>query len=125
MKKDKIIFWVATIIIFLFEGVMPAFFSQTKEAKEGISHLGYPQYFGTALTVFKVAGTLLLIIPRIPNRVKEWAYAGFAFDFIFASLSYFVVDGVGFYAFFPLIFLVILIVSYVYWNRLDSSKQIA
>lgn len=44
MKKDKIIFWVTTIIIFLFEGVMPALTSQSAMAKEGIRHLGYPQY---------------------------------------------------------------------------------
>jgi hypothetical protein len=30
MKKEKIIFWTATIIIALFEGLMPALTSQTK-----------------------------------------------------------------------------------------------
>lgn len=42
MKTSKIIFWVTTTLIFLFEGVMPAFTSQTEMAKEGIRHLGYP-----------------------------------------------------------------------------------
>jgi len=46
MKKDKIIYWVTTGFIFLFEGVMPALTSQTELAKEGIAHLGYPSYFG-------------------------------------------------------------------------------
>ena len=44
MKKTKVIFWMATVIIFLFEGVMPALTSQTELAKEGIRHLGYPEY---------------------------------------------------------------------------------
>ena len=87
MKKEKIIFWITTICIFLFEGVMPALTSQTELAKEGIRHLGYPQYFGNTLAVFKVLGALALIIPQIPKRLKEWAYAGFAFDFIFAAIS--------------------------------------
>ena len=52
MKKAKIIFWVTTIIIFLFEGVMPALTSQTELAKEGIRHLGYPEYFGSALVIY-------------------------------------------------------------------------
>lgn len=52
-KKQKIIFWAATAFIFLFEGVMPALTSQTELAKEGISHLGYPEYFGTALVFLK------------------------------------------------------------------------
>ena len=33
MKKDKIIYWTATILIFLFEGVMPALTSHTEMAK--------------------------------------------------------------------------------------------
>ncbi len=119
MKKDKIIFWVTTGILFLFEGVMPAFTSQTEMAKEGIRHLGYPEYFGTALVVFKVLGSLILIIPKIPKNIKEWAYAGFGFDFIFASISYTCVEGFNFSAAFPLIFLAILVVSYVYHHKLN------
>lgn len=34
MNKEKIIFWSATIIIALFEGLMPALTSQTELAKE-------------------------------------------------------------------------------------------
>ena len=122
MKNQKIIFWVTTIIIFLMEGVMPAFTSQTEMAKEGIKHLGYPEYFGNALVVFKVVGALLLIIPQVPKRIKEWAYAGFAFDFIFASISHFAVDGLNFQSFFPLIILVILLVSYYSYHQLNSAS---
>lgn len=121
MKKNKIIFWTATVIIALFEGVMPAFTSQTELAKEGIRHLGYPEYFGNALVIFKVLGVLALIIPPIPKRIKEWAYAGFAFDFIFASISYFAVEGIVFHSFFPLIFLGILTVSYIFWYRIKEK----
>ena len=122
MKTDKIIFRTTTIIIFLFEGVMPAFTSQTELAKEGIRHLGYPEYFGNALLVFKVIGSLILLVPQAPKRLKEWAYAGFAFDFLFASISYLAVDGVTFLSFFPLIFLGILAVSYVYYQKLSSAS---
>ena len=87
-KTTKAIYWVTTVIIFLFEGVMPALTSQTQLAKQGIQHLGYPEYFGNAFVIFKVLGTLVLIIPQIPNRIKEWAYAGFAFDFIFAGIQH-------------------------------------
>lgn len=117
-KSNKIIFWITTILIFLFEGVMPALTSQTEMAKEGIKHLGYPAYFGTALVIFKVLGALALIIPQIPKKIKEWAYAGFAFDFIFASISHFAVDGVGFESFFPLIILAILMASYFSYHKI-------
>lgn len=122
MKKDKIIFWTATIIIFLFEGVMPAFTSQTELAKEGIRHLGYPEYFGVALVVFKVLGALTLVIPKVPARLKEWAYAGFTFDFIFASISHWCVDGFDFQTIFPLIILAILMVSYTFYHKINRDK---
>lgn len=121
MKKDKIIYWTTTVLIFLFEGVMPALTSQTELAKQGISHLGYPLYFGNALVVFKVLGTLALIIPAVPKKLKEWAYAGFVFDFIFASISHFSVDGLGYEGFFPLVVLAILMVSYTYYHKLQKT----
>ncbi len=119
MKKDKIIFWTTTVIIFLMEGVMPALTSQTEIAKQGISHLGYPAYFGNALAVFKVLGALALIIPQVSSRIKEWAYAGFGFSLLFASISNFSVDGFGFPGFLPLIFLVIVSVSYIYYHKIQ------
>lgn len=125
MKKAKIIFWITTTIIFLFEGVMPALTSQTELAKEGIRHLGYPEYFGNALVIFKILGVLILVIPSVPKNVKEWAYAGFGFDFIFASISHFAVDGINFQSFFPLIFLVILAISYIYYHKIERYKNIA
>jgi hypothetical protein len=120
-KTDKIIFWTATILIFLFEGVMPALTSQTELAKEGVRHLGYPDYFGNALVVFKILGSLILVIPQLPKRVKEWAYAGFTFDFLFASISHYAVDGFDFQTIFPLIVLAILMISYIYFHKLNTS----
>jgi hypothetical protein len=122
-KTNNIIFWVTTTVIFLFEGVMPLFFFQTEPAKEGIRHLGYPEYFSFLLVCFKVPGTLSLMIPQIPPRIKEWAYAGFAFDFIAASASHWAVDGFGGDAIFPLIILLILIGSYVTYHRLYVKKE--
>ncbi len=123
MKKLKIIFWITTVIIFLFEGVMPALTFHTELAKEGIRHLGYPEYFGNALVVFKVFGVLALIIPQIPRRIKEWAYAGFAFDFIFASISHWVIDGFGGYVIFPLIFMLILSASYITRQKIVTQQN--
>jgi len=123
VKKTKIIYWTTTIIIFLFEGVLPAFTSQTELAKEGIRHLGYPEYFGNALVVFKILGALALVIPKIPNRIKEWAYAGFAFDFIFACISHWAVDGFGGQTVLPIIFLAILITSYIFYKKLKQYQS--
>ena len=122
VKSAKILFWVTTIIIFLFEGVMPALTSHTDLAKEGIRHLGYPEYFGFMLMGFKVLGSLALIIPAVPARVKEWAYAGFGIDFLAALISILVVDGMTSMAILPLAFIGILVVSYVSYHKLMATN---
>jgi hypothetical protein len=123
MKKDKTIYWTATILIFLFEGVMPALASQTDFAKEGIRHLGYPEYFGNVLVVFKIMGALILVIPHFRKRVKEWAYAGFTFDFIFAGISYGAVDGIDPHALLPIMLIAFLAVSYHYWHKISCTTN--
>lgn len=95
MKTTKILYWTFTGIIVLLDGVMPALTSNTELARQGISHLGYPDYFRVLLTVFKVTGALILILPFLKGRIKEWAYAGFTFNFISAAVSHTVVDGFG------------------------------
>jgi hypothetical protein len=122
MKKTNIAYWISTAFIFLFEGVMPALTSQTEMAKEGIRHLGYPAYFGATFAIFKVLGAIILILPKIPPRVKEWAYAGFVFDFLFAFISNVAVDGFTAVALVPLVVLAILLISYVtYHKRLEGN----
>lgn len=125
MRKEKTIYWIATGIIFLFEAVMPALTSHTELAVEGIRHLGYPDYFRVQLTIFKVVGGLMLILPMVPTRIKEWAYAGFGITFISAFVGHWVVDGFGFQTIFPLIVFGIMIVSYRYHHKLQDPKNIS
>ncbi|WP_336518324.1 DoxX family protein [Pollutibacter soli] len=117
MKRDRIIFWITTSIIFLWESAMPAFTSNTQIAIDGIRSLGYPDYFRVWLTIFKVAGGLILILPVFKGRIKEWAYAGFTFDFLFAFISHAAVNGFNPLSFFPLIVLAILGLSYIFYHR--------
>jgi hypothetical protein len=124
MKRQKLLFWITTGIIVLFEGVMPLFTFNSELAKEGLRHLGYPAYFGYLLVVFKILGVLALAIPRVPGRMKEWAYAGFGFDFISASVSHWVVDGFGFQAAFPWLFFILLTISYLNYHKIRRSDQI-
>ncbi|MBS1682935.1 MAG: DoxX family protein [Bacteroidetes bacterium] len=124
MKTNKIIYWASTLFIFLFDTVMPALTSHTPLAVEGIRHLGYPDYFRVQLTIFKVLGGVLLIMPKVPVRFKEWAYFGFGVNFISASIAHAVVDGFGFFMILPLIILGVLIVSYVSYHRLNRQREL-
>lgn len=121
MQSTKIAYWVATGLFFLLEGVMPALTSNTEMAIEGIRHLGYPDYFRTLLTIFKVCGSLALLIPMVPARLKEWAYAGFTFNIISAVYSHVSVDGFQPMSFAPMVAAVILGVSYFAYHRLFRS----
>jgi hypothetical protein len=123
-KKDKIIYWTATTFVFLFEGVMPALTGHTELAKEGFRNLGYPEYFGVMLTVAKVMGSLSLIIPAIPKRVKEWAYAGLTFELVAAFTSHWAVDGLNALTFFPIFILAVLMVSYIYFHKLNPDPGV-
>lgn len=121
MKKTKIIFWVTTGLIFLFEGLMPALTGHSEMAIQGITGLGYPLYFVTLITAFKVLGGIVLIIPKFPSNVKEWAYAGFGIDFICAFVSLWVVTGFGVALLLPVVAFIILAVSYVSYHKMKSG----
>ncbi len=114
-------FWIPAVLIFLFEGVLTAFTSNSEMAKEGIRALGYPEYFGYVLVVFKVIGSLLLVIPIVPKRLKEWVFAGFTFDFLFAFLSIVIVTGFNAGAILPNVALVLLGVAYVGYHKLHPD----
>lgn len=123
MKKIKIIYWVTTVLVFLFEGVVPALTSNMQLAVDGIRHLGYPDYFRVMLTVFKVVGALVLILPMIKGRYKEWAYVGFGITFIAATVSHLVIDGFNFQSIFPLIIFAILACSYICYHKINAANN--
>lgn len=124
MKTTKIVFWATTGLLFLTQGLMPVLTTNANNTKEAISHLGYPNYFVLMLAIFKLLGGIALILPKIPLRIKEWAYAGFAIDFIAAFVSITVIDGANIISIFPLVALIILITSYSsYFKILKSQKK--
>lgn len=48
--------------------------------------MGYPPYFIVALGIAKIAGAVVLLAP-VGRWLKEWVFAGFTFDIIFAFIS--------------------------------------
>lgn len=121
MKKNKIIFWVATAIILIWEGLMPlgTLLFAPAYVNAGTKPLGYPDYFAYALIVCKVLGAFAIAYPRIPEKLKEWAYAGLTFNLIFAFVSHACVDQNIGYMLMPLVILAILVVSYIYKQKIQ------
>jgi hypothetical protein len=119
-KRNKIIYWIATIWLAL--GMVSTGVVQLLKMKEEVSmmeHIGYPAYFLTILGVWKILGTVAVLMPKSP-LLKEWAYAGFFFAMSGAVFSHLAV-GDGPKEFFgPVLLLILTIVSW-YFRPLDRK----
>lgn len=124
MKKYKILFWVTTLIIFLWEGIMPlsTVFFAPEYVTAGTRPLHYPDYFAYALISFKVLGATALILPGLHPKIKEWAYAGLTFNLVFAVISHAVVDGNVVYILLPLVAMALLAISYFAKQQLQHAE---
>src|SRR5216683_7791519 len=116
---------VFSIINFIFNDHFP--FPNGREG--AFAHLGFPQYFKVELTIAKILGVLALVIPTVPFKVKEFAYAGFAITLVSAAIAHFARgDGRNLspiYVIDPLVFLCLLAVSYYYFEKSHSLQASA
>ena len=122
-KRNKIIYWIATIWLAL--GMLTVGVGQFLKMKAGqggvdmTTHLGYPLYFLTILGVWKILGVAAVLIPKFP-LLKEWAYAGFFFVMSGAIFSHIAV-GDPISAVFPSLGLLILTVVSWYFRPADTK----
>jgi len=122
-KKLKLMFWISTALLALF--ILPGiFFAGSEMALEGTKHLGLPMWFHWELSIGKFIGGLILVLPFIPARVKEWAYVAFGIDFISATIALVAVDGFVPMSFFPMVTFVLLIISYVTFHKLREKATV-
>lgn len=126
MKRNKTIFWVATVLIILWEAIMPlgTLLFAPQYANAGTKPLGYPDYFAHALIICKALGVLAISYPKSPTTLKEWAYAGLTFNLIFAFISHAYVDQNIGYMLMPLVVLGILAVSYIYNKKIQQDGSV-
>jgi putative oxidoreductase len=85
MLKNKIAYRIAKGFIIAFM-LFSAFFSLTHAAD--FAALGFPNYFRIELSVAKIIGALILLLPQTPARIKEWVYAGFGITMLSAFLAH-------------------------------------
>lgn len=119
MKRNKIIFWIASVVILIWEGIMPlgTLLFAPEYATFGTRPLGYPDYFAYSLIFCKVLGATAICLLRLPEKLREWAYAGLTFNLIFAFISHACVDRNPAFMAMPLVVLGILMLSYIFKNR--------
>lgn len=117
-KRNKIIYWVATLWLAL--GMVSTggvqLFMMEEEVKN-ITKLGYPAYILTILGTWKMLGVIAVLVPKFP-LVKEWAYAGFFFAMSGATISRLIV-GDPISAILPSVLLLVLTVLSWYFRPAD------
>ncbi|WP_114792919.1 DoxX family protein [Niabella yanshanensis] len=113
-KRNKIIYWIATIWLalgMLSTGIVQLI--QLEEETEMMKRLGYPSYLLGVIGIWKILGVVAVLIPKFP-LLKEWAYAGFFFVMSGAVLSHFAI-GDGAKEFFgPVLLLVLIFISWYF-----------
>jgi hypothetical protein len=119
-KRTVMAFWAVTALLCLqlaFTGYAQLRLPQVAAA---FTHLGFPDFFRVGLSFAKFAGVLVLLAP-VPARLKEWAYAGFAFDLASAIVAHLAVgDGPQAWGW-PAGTGVLWGLSYVSWRRLQAG----
>jgi uncharacterized membrane protein YphA (DoxX/SURF4 family) len=104
-RSRTITYWLTTGLIALELAVGGTWdLLRTAYVQEIMAHLGYPPYFAIFMGLWKVPGSLVLVLPRLP-RLKEWVYAGMIYEMTGAVFSHLSVgDGPGAVAV-PIIFI--------------------
>ena len=114
-KRDIIIYRIVTALfsLMLLAGATTYFVQYEMTNKTFIS-LGIPSEIIYPLAIAKILG--IFAIWLIKNKIiKTLAYIGFALDLVFAIIAHFNANDGG--TFGPIIPLVLLIISYVYYRK--------
>lgn len=120
MKKVKITYWISTGLISLMMLNSAYMCFASPFMKDSLTHLGFPDYFRIELGIAKTLGTIALLIPLLPVKIKEFAYAGFFIMFFSGIMAHIIKGdpasmwGAGIAAF------CVLITSYLSYQRLQK-----
>lgn len=123
MKATKITYWITTGILAVMMSYSAYLYLTAQELAQAFQHLGYPDYFRVQLAIAKLIGAVLLLVP-ISVRIKEWVYAGFSIVFISAFIAHVATGDPVNVAVMPLVFFVLLMVSYFTLHRYQASALI-
>lgn len=125
-KTTNLIYWISTAVfaaLMIFSAL--GGFQPSQPAIQLIhDQLGYPVYFIPFISIAKLIGSIVILIPGLNRSVKEWAYAGLFFDLSGAIYSGIAVSGK-----FDPIMLTMLgwilpgALSYYYWHRKINASR--
>src|SRR5215471_5069346 len=121
-KAITIAYWVVTAI-FCLEMCFTAYYELLPQGAQAFARLGFTSsYFRMELSLAKLVGVAALLIPIVPARPKEWAYAGFAINLVSAVIAHLSIRDIP-QAFVPSTLTSVLwALSYYFWRRLQDTQ---
>lgn len=124
-RATTLAYWAVTAI-FCLEIAFTAYYEILPQGVQAFARLGFQsELFRVELSLAKLIGVAVLLLPMIPPRLKEWAYAGFAINLISAILAHASIHDQ------PLAFVpssitsVLWAFSYFFWRRRQANPTSA
>jgi len=118
---NRVAYWVCTGLVVLFIGSGGlAYAAQVPDVVQGVVALGFPVHFVVLLGVWKVLGSIAILVPGMP-LIKEWAYAGIMFDLTGAASASFATGGDWWHVAAPLSIAVLVAAS---WALRPESRRL-
>jgi len=121
MKTQRIIYWIATLLvcgIFVYSAQM--YFRNTAGVQSYFEHLNYPAYIVIPLAIAKVVAVIMVLWRGLP-WATEWAYAGLFFDAVLALTSHLNASDGGYM--FSLLVVIFLPLSYFLGKRVRPMYE--
>ena len=120
-RKTTIAFWVLTLLVLLptaGSGVAEVFTSGPEQTIKAMQVLGYPLYLMKILGTAKILGAMAILTGH-SKMLKEWAFAGFAINFIGATASH-LLAGDSAKAPMPFVFFILLMGAYYFSKKRET-----
>jgi hypothetical protein len=121
LKTRTIVYWTSTVL-FCLQMSFTAYYELLPQGAQAFARLGFSSsYFRVELSLAKMVGVVVLLVPMLPARLKEWAYAGFAINLFSAILAHLSISDrrLAFVA--STLTSVLWGLSYFFWRRLQVA----
>ncbi|MCW3091450.1 MAG: hypothetical protein JWP81_2519 [Ferruginibacter sp.] len=86
--------------------------------------MGYPPYFITTLGIAKLAGVIVLLVPNKLHWLKEWVFAAFFFDVIFAFISGYSFGGISGLVT-PVAAFIFILITYIMFRKINPALRVS
>ena len=121
-RAVTIAFWAITAL-FCLEMSFTAYYEFLPQGAQAFARLGFPaESFRVELSLAKLLGVVVLLLPMVPARFKEWAYAGFAINLVSAIIAHASIHDVRLAFVASSITSVLWALSYYFWRRKQAAQ---